>query len=139
MSFAGFDFNWIRQKPDVLYGSYYDGMVEKVISRRTDEVADMFSAIVRGSRGFDWKRLKIGVSASYSYYDSPLLVQNSVMRYSGRKLSMNGDVSMSAFKWLSMSYAGQYYQSVSILIGVKNLEEEESTVRLGSLSRCPAI
>ncbi len=121
MSFAGFDFNWIRQKPDVLYGSYYDGMVEKVISRRTDEVADMFSAIVRGSRSFDWKRLKIGLSASYSYYDSPLLVQNNVMRYSGKTLSMNGDVSMSPFKWLSLSYAGQYYQSVSRPKGLERM------------------
>lgn len=113
MSFTGVDISWNRQKPDVLYGSYYDGMVERVISQRTDETSDMISAIIRGSQGFDWRRLKIGLSASYSYYTSPLLVQNSVIRYSGNAIGVNGDISLTPFKWLSVSYEGEYYQSTS--------------------------
>lgn len=113
MSFAGVDISWNRQKTDVLYGSYYDGLVERVISQHTNETSDMISAIIRGSQGFDWRRLKIGLSASYSYYTSPLLVQNSVIRYSGNAIGVNGDISLTPFKWLSVSYEGEYYQSTS--------------------------
>ena len=113
MSFAGMDLSWHRQRPDVLYGSYYDGLVERVISQRTNETSDMVSANIRGSQGFDWRRLTIGLSASYSYYTSPLLVQNSVIRYSGKSLGVNGDISLTPFKWLSLAYEGEYYQSAS--------------------------
>ena len=113
MSFAGVDLSWGRQQPDVLYGAYYDGLVEHVISQRTNETSDMFSAAIRGSQGFDWRRLKIGLSATYSHYDSPLLVQNSILRYSGDSFGLNGDISLTPFKWLSVSYEGKYYQSAS--------------------------
>ncbi len=113
MSFAGVDLSWGRQQPDVLYGTYYDGLVERVISQRTNETSDMFSAAIRGSQGFDWRRLKIGLSATYSHYDSPLLVQNTVLRYSGDSFGLNGDISLTPFKWLSVSYEGKYYQSAS--------------------------
>ena len=113
MSFARVDLSWGRQQPDVLYGAYYDGLVEHVISQRTNETSDMFSAAIRGSQGFDWRRLKIGLSATYSHYDSPLLVQNTVLRYSGDSFGLNGDISLTPFKWLSVSYEGKYYQSAS--------------------------
>lgn len=58
MSFAGAEVAWYRQSPDVLYGSYYDGIVEHTISRRTSENSDMLSAKVHASQGFDWRRLK---------------------------------------------------------------------------------
>ena len=113
MSFAEVDLSWSRQPPDVLYGAYYDGLVERVISQRTNETSDMFSAAIRGSQGFDWRRLKIGLSATYSHYESPLLVQNTVLRYSGDSFGVNGDISLTPFKWLSVSYEGKYYQSAS--------------------------
>lgn len=113
MSFAGLDFSWNRQKPDVLYGSYYDGLVERLISQRSNETADMLSVTVNGSQGFDLWRLKIGLSATYNYYESPLLVQDIVTHYTGNSFAVNGDVSLSPFKWLSMSYEGKYYQSAT--------------------------
>lgn len=113
MSFAGIDLSWNRQIPDVLYGSYYDGLVSRVISQRTNEVSDMLSARIRGSQSFDWRRLKIGLSCSYSYYESPLLVQNSVVHYTGESFGIEGDISLTPWKWLAISYEGKYYQSTS--------------------------
>lgn len=133
MSFAGVDLSWRRQKPDVLYGSYYDGLVERVISQRTNELSDMISAIIRGSQGFDWRRLKIGISASYSYYTSPLLVQNSVMRYSGKAIGVNGDISLTPFKWLSISYEGEYYQSASRQKGFESMPWIRTLTNKGTL------
>ena len=113
MSFAGAEVAWYRQSPDVLYGSYYDGIVQRTISRRTSEISDMLSAKVHASQGFDWRRLKIGAAITYSYYTSPLLVQDAVVRYKGNSLGVNADISMTPFKWLSVSYQGYYSQSAT--------------------------
>ena len=66
MSFAGAEVMWNRQSPEVLYGSYYDGIVQHTISRRTSENSNILSAKVHASQGFDWRRLKIGASVTYS-------------------------------------------------------------------------
>lgn len=113
MSFAGTEIAWYRQSPDVLYGSYYDSIVQHTISRRTSENSDMLSAKVHASQGFDWRRLKIGAAITYSYYNSPLLVQDAVVRYTGNSLGVNADISLTPFKWLSVSYQGNYSQSAT--------------------------
>ena len=104
---------WNRQSPEVLYGSYYDGIVQHTISRRTSENSNILSAKVHASQGFDWRRLKIGASVTYSYYDSPLLVQNDVLRYTGNSLGVNADISLTPFKWMAVSYQGNYSQSAT--------------------------
>ena len=113
MSFAGAEIMWNRQSPEVLYGSYYNGIVQHTISRRTSENSNMLSAKVHASQGFDWRRLKIGTSVTYSYYDSPLLVQNDVLRYTGNSIGVNADISLTPFKWLAVSYQGNYSQSAT--------------------------
>lgn len=110
MSFAGVDLMWYHKEPEVLYGSYYDGISNRTISQQTQEKANTLTAKVHGSQGFDWKKLKIGASLSYSHYDNPLLVQDMVLRYTGNTVTANMDISLSPFKWLSVSYQGEYYQ-----------------------------
>lgn len=113
MSFAGLELAYNRQSPDVLYGSYYDGIVQRTISRRTSGKSDMFSSKIHASQGFDRHRLKIGASATYSYYDSPLLVQDEVLRYSGNSLAVEADFSLRPFKWIGVAYQGSYSQSAT--------------------------
>lgn len=113
MSFAGAEIAWNRQEPEVLYGSRYDGIVQRTISRRTSESGDMISAKVHASKGFDWRRLKIGASATYSRYDSPLLVQDEVVSYAGDAIGINADISLTPFRWLGVSYQGNYSQSAT--------------------------
>lgn len=113
MSFAGAELAWYRQSPEVLYGSYYDGIVQHTISRHTSENSDMLSAKIHASQGFDWRRLKIGAALTYSYYDSPLLVQYAVVRYNGNSLRVEVDISLTPFKWLGVSYQGNYSQSAT--------------------------
>ena len=113
MSFAGAEVSWNRQSPEVLYGSCYDGIVQRTISRRTSENGDMISTKIHASQGFDWRRLKIGASVTYSYYDSPLLVQDEVLRYTGKNIGVNADISLTPFKWMGVSYQGNYSQSAT--------------------------
>lgn len=133
MSFAGIDLSWNRQMPEVLYGSYYDGLVSRVISSRTNETSDMLSARIRGSQGFDWRRLKIGLTAGYSYYESPLLVQDEVLRYYGNSMSVEGDISLTPWKWLSVSYEGKYYQSASKQQGFRRMPWLKTLTNKGTL------
>lgn len=111
MLFFGIDVGWTHNRPDVLYGSYYDGISERITSIKTNETMDVFSAKLRTSKGFDWKKLKIGAECGYSYYDSPILLQNEIVRYHGNSFNAKLDVSLTPFQWLSFSYGGSYYQS----------------------------
>ena len=111
MLFFGIDVGWTHNRPDVLYGSYYDGISERITSIKTNETMDVFSAKLRASKGFDWKRLKIGAECGYSYYDSPILLQNEIIRYNGNSLNAKLDISLTPFQWLSFSYNGSYSQS----------------------------
>lgn len=113
MSFAGVDLGWNRQMPDVIYGSYYDGIAQHTISRLTSETSNMLSAKFHASQGFDWRRLKIEASASYNHYAGPLLVQDEIIRYTGNSFSLNADFTLSPFNWLDVSYDCNYYQSSS--------------------------
>lgn len=133
MSFAGAEVAWYRQSPDVLYGSYYDGIVQHTISRRTSEISDMLSAKVHASQGFDWRRLKIGAAITYSYYTSPLLVQDAVVRYKGNSLGVNANISMTPFKWLSVSYQGYYSQSATQQKGHERFPWLRTVTNKGSL------
>ncbi|MDE6337911.1 MAG: hypothetical protein K2L34_15210, partial [Muribaculaceae bacterium] len=74
---------------------------------------DMLSAKIHVGQGFDWRRLKIGATVIYSYYDSPLLVQEDVLRYYSNSIGVNADISLTPFKWLGVSYQGNYSQSAT--------------------------
>ena len=94
----------------------------------------MLSARIRGSQGFDWRRLKIGLSAGYSYFESPLLVQDEVLRYCGNSISVEGDVSLSPWRWLSVSYEGKYYQSASRQQGFERMPWLKTMTNKGTLN-----
>lgn len=110
MSFAGIDLSWFNQRPEVLYGSYHDGIAVHTISQETNEKANTFIAKIRGSQGFDWKHLKFGVSLSYSYDNKPFLIQNEVVRYTNNAISANVDISLSPLKWIFVTYRGGYHK-----------------------------
>ncbi|MDE5795889.1 MAG: hypothetical protein K2H75_02145, partial [Muribaculaceae bacterium] len=113
MSFANINLSWNRQSPDVLYGSCYDGVTQRTVSRHTSESGNTFSTAVNASQGFDWRHLKIGTSVAYSYHDSPLLIQDEVIRYTGNSLGLNADISFTPFRHLGVSYKVDYFQSAT--------------------------
>lgn len=117
MLFLGADISWVHNRPDVLYGSYYDGIAEKITSRRTGETADVLSARLRASKGLDWKRMKIGFEYGYSYYDSPLLLQNEIIRYNGHRINTKLDFNFNPFSWMAFSYNGTFYRSQTRMQG----------------------
>lgn len=117
MLFLGADISWRHHRPDVLYGSSYDGIAEKIISRPTDETADILSAKLRGSKGFDWKHMKIGWECEYRYSDNPFLLQHEIIRYHGHTINAKLDFNFNPFRWMAFSYDGTFYQSQTKMQG----------------------
>ncbi|MBR6249856.1 MAG: TonB-dependent receptor [Bacteroidales bacterium] len=106
MLFWGIDVNYVHNNIDILYGSFYDGQVERITSCRTDEVSNSYSTTMRFSKGFDWRRLKIGVLTTYNHSESPLLIQDEVIRYDDNSLKVKMDISCTPFNFVSIGYNG---------------------------------
>lgn len=111
MWFANFDVGWVHYRPDVLYGITYDGVSERINSQPTHDVSNTYSVTLRCSKGFDWKKTKISLETGWKYYDSPLLLQKQIFRYSGKTLSSSLSFNSSPFALLSVDYSGGVYVS----------------------------
>lgn len=111
MRFVGFDITYNHHSPKVLYGFIYDGDHEKLISSHSRETGEVLSVKIRGSKGFNYKKMKIGIESSYTYSNQPLFVQNKVMRYSSNSVQVYSDLSFSPFSWLNISYEGKFFQN----------------------------
>lgn len=110
MRFVGIDFRYNHHRPKVIYGYHYNGLCEQIISVPTNESSEMFSINLRGSQGLLWKRMKLGLECTYTYSDSPLLVQEQIMRYYSHSMSTNANVSLAPFRWLDFRYEGKFAQ-----------------------------
>ncbi len=106
MLFCGFDLNYSHSNIEILYGSYYDGQVERITSRHVKDYSNLYSASLRFSKGFDWRRLKIGIQTSYNYNESPLLIQNDVVRCNNNSMRASMDISCHPFSFVAVSYNG---------------------------------
>ena len=111
MFFLGGDIGYTHHRPDVLYGNSYDGIAERLTARPTDETSQLFSLTLRGSKGFEWSRLKVGAECRYTHFDSPMLVQEEVVRYRGSTFRLKVDADMAPAEWLLLAYEGGAYRS----------------------------
>ena len=109
MWFAGLDMGFTHYSPNVLYGASYQGEKELIISRPTNEAADSYTVSLRSSKGWDWAKTKLSVNATYKHLDSPLLIQDQIVRY----LSYSSHLSMSLYAmplhWMAIDYSNSWY------------------------------
>ena len=109
MWFAGLDMGFTHYSPNVLYGASYQGEKELIISRPTNEAADSYTVSLRSSKGWDWAKTKLSVNATYKHLDSPLLIQDQIVRY----LSNSSNFSMSLYAmplhWMAIDYSNSWY------------------------------
>ena len=79
------------------------------ISRPTNEAADSYTVSLRSSKGWDWAKTKLSVNATYKHLDSPLLIQDQIVRY----LSNSSHLSMSLYAmplhWMAIDYSNSWY------------------------------
>ena len=109
MWFAGLDMGFTHYSPNVLYGASYQGEKELIISRPTNEATDSYTVSLRSSKGWDWAKTKLSVNATYKHLDSPLLIQDQIVRY----LSNSSYLSMSLYAmplhWMAIDYSNSWY------------------------------
>lgn len=109
MLFFGISIGLTHNHPNVIYDVDYNGIVERITSQSTDETANVLWASLRISKGFDWRSLKIGAECKFSYYKSPILLQNTIVHYNGNSISATFDMNFSPCDWLSLDYGGTYH------------------------------
>lgn len=117
MRFFNFTLNYSHDAPKVLYGSSYDGTVERYISREVNEHANSASAGVAFSQGFTWWNSKFTLSGKYFYFESPLLIQDAVERYSSQAMNYDASIYIAPCPIFNLLYEGYYRQSWSKLKG----------------------
>ena len=100
---------WNRNKPHVLYGSRFDGLAEIMESVPAESVADLKGIKLNVSKGFDWKKSKVGLVCDYSRTDSPMLLQGEEIGYVDNQLSLRLDVSATLCEWLALSHTSSCY------------------------------
>jgi len=109
MWFAGLDIGFTHYSPNVLYGASYQDEKELIISRPTNEAANSYTVSLRSSKGWDWAKTKLSVNASYKHLNSPLLIQDQIVRY----LSNSSNLSMSLYAmplhWMAIDYSNSWY------------------------------
>lgn len=109
MWFAGLDMGFTHYSPNVLYGASYQDEKEIIISRPTNEAANSYTVSLRSSKGWDWAKTKLSVNATYKHLDSPLLIQDQIVRY----LSNSSYLSMSLYAmplhWMAIDYSNSWY------------------------------
>lgn len=109
MWFAGLDMGFTHYSPNVLYGASYQDEKEIIISRPTNEAANSYTVSLRSSKGWDWAKTKLSVNATYKHLDSPLLIQDQIVRY----LSNSSYLSMSLYAmplhWMAIDFSNSWY------------------------------
>lgn len=117
MIFLDMDFVWNRHKPKMLYGTTYEGIIEKLECLPSNRVADQKSIRLNVSKAFDWKKMKIALIADYNHTDGPILIQGEELSYVAQSINMKMDISANICKWLSVYHASTYYTSKSKMDG----------------------
>lgn len=118
MIFLDMDLVWNRHKPKMLYGTTYEGVVEKLECLPSNHVADQKSIKLNISKGFDWKRMKMALIVDYNHTDAPILIQGEELFYVAQSVNMKMDISASICNWLSVSHSSTYFTSKNKMDGV---------------------
>ena len=108
MLFGGFSVSYSRYNPKVLYGNKFDGIFSEIITHKVNTYGEQISVNLRTSKGFYWKNLKIGMEATCSLGDNPLLIQDEVIRFQSESIILVGDFSLRPFSFMGLGYEGRF-------------------------------
>ncbi len=113
MCFGGIDMGLTQHNPNVLYGASYEGAKELITSQSTSEAAYSYTVSLHSSKGWDWAKSKLDINANYKHFDSPLLIQDQVVRYLGNSYNISISLYAMPLRWMSLEYANNWYMTKS--------------------------
>lgn len=133
MWFGGIDMGLTHYNPNVLYGASYEGTKEIITSQRTSEAADSYTVSLHSSKGWDWAKAKLGITAIYKHFSSPLLIQDQIVRYLGNSYNIGMSLYAMPLRWMSVDYANSWYLTKSKMkygVAIPTLNTLRSTLAL---------
>lgn len=101
--FANVQLTYSRFSSDALYGQTFDGMLSKITALQVDANGHHSLVRMEVSKGFDWKKLNLGMSLAWYSKNTPVLRQDTVVRYLGKELSAQLKLFINPFSFMSIS------------------------------------
>lgn len=108
MLFLSAEVSYNHMRPRILYGQSFDGILSQIITTRTKSYGESISARGIISKSFSWKNLNMGLEFSWRQGESPVLVQDDIVRYRSNSYSIEGKISVDPFKFLGLDYMVRY-------------------------------
>lgn len=108
MWFGGIDIGLTHYNPNVLYGANYEGAKELITSQSTGEAAYSYTVSLRSSKGWDWAKSKLDINANYKHFDSPLLIQDQIVRYLGNSYNIAISLYAMPLHWMAIDYSNSW-------------------------------
>lgn len=109
MWFGGIDIGLTHYNPNVLYGANYEGAKELITSQSTSEAAYSYTVSLHSSKGWDWAKSKLDINANYKHFDSPLLIQDQIVRYLGNSYNIAISLYAMPLHWMAIDYSNSWY------------------------------
>ena len=109
MWFGGIDIGLTHYNPNVLYGANYEGAKELITSQSTGEAAYSYTVSLHSSKGWDWAKSKLDINANYKHFDSPLLIQDQIVRYLGNSYNIAISLYAMPLHWMAIDYSNSWY------------------------------
>lgn len=109
MWFGGIDIGLTHYNPNVLYGANYEGAKELITSQSTSKAAYSYTVSLHSSKGWDWAKSKLDINANYKYFDSPLLIQDQIVRYLGNSYNIAISLYAMPLHWMAIDYSNSWY------------------------------
>ena len=117
MLFVDISTGYTHTLPRILYGYSYKGNTEILNSVHTNQIGHSCFILLQGSKGFDWKRSKIGWEGRFIFGSNPILLQDQVIDNQSKILAFNLDFSAVLNSFLALNYRGAFANST---VGIKD-------------------
>lgn len=117
MLFVDISTGYTHTLPRILYGYSYKGNTEILNSVHTNQIGHSCFILLQGSKGFDWKRSKIGWEGRFIFGSNPILLQDQVIDSQSKILAFNLDFSAVLNSFLALNYRGAFANST---VGIKD-------------------
>lgn len=105
MLFAGVSANYTIGRPDVLFGSNYDGIYSETISVRTNALTKSCHLGFDLGKGFYWKNTNLKSHVDYIFSGAPYLAQDKESRTKSNTLHLMTSLSLEPFSFMNVSYS----------------------------------
>ena len=109
----------MKQKNSVIISQNFNGTLQTLSYVDMPNISDNKSVSADISKAFDWKKLSLKISPSYSIYQAQQYNQDNLVNYKNKYIKLKASISMLPFSFLSLYYEGLWGQNQLFLADEK--------------------